>query len=109
MEKWPEIKPTVSGGVLPQWEHRDGTFKGGQARSVMRFLGLKYGYYPDDPLRAQECDMIVDGYYDVFGAGTDAAVGVNNDPSTCEAAREKYLKDVLPKFLTILEPFCARG
>ena len=53
--------------------------------------------------------MLVDGYYDVFAAGTDAAVGKNSDPSTIPECSKKYLEEVLPKFLAIIEPYCAKG
>lgn len=56
----------VQGGTLPQIEMPDGSMKGGATRAVMRLLGQTYGYYPQDPLEAQQCDMIVDGFQDLF-------------------------------------------
>lgn len=110
MQDWPAIKPTVEGNCLPQWQNlKEGWTKGGSARAVMRFLAMKYGYYPMDPNTAQMCDMLVDGYYDVFAAGTDAFFGKGNDPSTVPDCQKKYCEEVLPKFLAILEPLCAKG
>ena len=59
---WPKVKPGAPGNTIPQLEGYDGSLKGGSTKATMRFLGIKYGYYPDDALRAQECDMIVDAY-----------------------------------------------
>ena len=33
---------------------------------MLRFLGMKFGYYPEDPLQAYECDMLVDHHADVI-------------------------------------------
>ena len=38
----------------------------GQSNSMLRYLGMKYGYYPEDPLLAYNCDMICDSYNDIF-------------------------------------------
>lgn len=83
--------------------------KSGATRATVRYLGLKYGYYPEDPMRAQECDMIVDGFIDVFEVQREAIFGKGNDPSTAPEIQQKLFGEVYPKFLTILEPYCARG
>lgn len=80
--------------------------KGGSTRAAVRYLCLKYGYYPDDPMRAQECDMITDAYYDVFNQASNAIFG--KEGSTIPEEQEKYFT-ALDKFLTFLEPFAARG
>ena len=82
--------------------------KGGTTRAGVRYLGIKHGYYPMDPLRAQECDMIVDAYVDVFEALGDAGFGKGFDPSTIPETRPKFW-EMLDKFLAFLEPFCGRG
>ena len=55
--------------------------KGGSTRATFRYLAQKHGYYPMDPLRAQEADMIVDSYLDVFTLLGDAGVGKGFDAS----------------------------
>lgn len=79
---WPQFKSAVPGNSMPQLEGADGSLKGGSTKATVRYLGIKHGYYPDDPLRAQECDMIVDTYIDVFQSFSDAANGKGFDPST---------------------------
>ena len=50
---------------LPVLELQNGT-KMGQSNSILRYLGMKYGYYPEDPIASYKCDMICDEYFDVF-------------------------------------------
>ena len=99
----------MPGNGLPQLQGKDGVMKGGATRAAVRYLGLKYGYYPDDPMRAQECDMITDAYYDTFGPQGETVLGKGNDANTIPDCQKKYKDEVLPKFLTFLEPYCARG
>ena len=49
---WPHLKPLVCGGGLPQLECKDSSIKGGATKATVRYLGLCYGYYPDDPMQA---------------------------------------------------------
>lgn len=72
----------------------------------MRFAALKYGYYPDDPFQAQQNDMIVDAFADLFGPAFEACTGKDGDKVE---PRKKYFGELLPKFLTFLEPYCAKG
>ena len=46
---WPDCKSSLPGGGLPQLESKDGTLRGGSTRATARFLGMKYGYYPENP------------------------------------------------------------
>ena len=62
MEDWVNLKAAMPGGTLPGLETQDGAIKAGATRATSRFIALKYGYYPEDPMRAQECDMLVDGF-----------------------------------------------
>jgi hypothetical protein len=59
---WGMLKPMVPGQSLPLIEMQNGHLKGGATRATMRYLSLTYGYYPDDPMQAQQCDMIVDAF-----------------------------------------------
>ena len=82
--------------------------KGGATRAMVRYLGIKHGYYPMDPLRAQECDMIVDAFNDLFEIYGQAVFGKGNDESTFPETRPKFW-EALDKFLAFLEPFCGRS
>ena len=33
---------------------------------MLRFLGIKHGYYPEDPMMAYQNDFLTDMYYDFF-------------------------------------------
>ena len=64
--EWPELKSTMPGGQLPCLEFEDGK-KMGESVAITRYLGRRYGYYPTDPMKAFECDMLLDMYADVIG------------------------------------------
>ena len=61
---WPTVKPTMPNGVVPCLELADGT-KMGETVNVARYLGVKLGFYPEDPREAQRCDELVDAFKDV--------------------------------------------
>ena len=66
--------------------------KSGFAKAEIRYLALKYDYYPDDPFLAQQCDMITDTYSDVFEACAAAQFGKNFDSLTIKIQRKKFLE-----------------
>ena len=37
-----------------------------QSYAISRFVAVKLGYYPNDPLEAYECDQLMDGFEDVL-------------------------------------------
>jgi len=41
----------MAGGSMPNIEFKDGT-KMGNTNAIVRMLGAKHGYYPDDPMLA---------------------------------------------------------
>lgn len=47
-----KLKASMPGNGLPQLIGKDDVKKGGATRATVRYLALKYGYYPDDPMRA---------------------------------------------------------
>lgn len=105
---WGMLKPMAPGGSLPLLEMQNGHLKGGATRATMRYLSLTYGYYPDDPMQAQQCDMIVDAFQDIFNLSGDAAFGKGFDPNTIPDCKVKYYEK-LHSFLVFLEPYCAKG
>ena len=66
---WDNLKPSFNNMSLPILERPDGTYFN-QAKTVLRYLGVKYGYYPTDPVEAYEVDKVTDDYYDNFNTYT---------------------------------------
>ena len=64
-DKWPELKPSMPNQQVPCLEVNGK--KMGQSNSILRYLGMKLGYYPEDPIKAYECDMLCDAFADVQG------------------------------------------
>jgi hypothetical protein len=64
IKTWPMVKSSTPGGTLPLIEMQNGVLKGGATRATMRYLAHMYGYQPEDPMQAQQCDMIIDAYQD---------------------------------------------
>jgi len=54
-------------GVMPVLEINGKKYS--QLRSILRFLGKKYGYYPADPESQYEVDSVMDAAADVFAYG----------------------------------------
>ena len=50
---------------MPNLEYADGT-KIGATNAIMRMVGAKHGYYPEDPMKAYMNDFLSDMYYDYF-------------------------------------------
>lgn len=65
MNEWKDNKKSMPGKKVPILELEDGT-KLGQSISILRFLGKKHGYYPEDALEAHKCDYLIDCYGDKF-------------------------------------------
>ena len=58
-------------GQLPGLEWEDGTMMT-QTFSILRALGMKYGYYPTgDPTQMWLCDSTIDAVYDLFPKASD--------------------------------------
>lgn len=67
-KEWGNMKQNVPNKKLPILEVDDGMsqIKLGQSGAILRFLGKKQGYYPDDPIAAHKCDYLIDCYNDKF-------------------------------------------
>ena len=68
-EKLQELKASgvLEFGQVPMLETEDGKHLV-QSWSILRFLGRKYGYYPDDPETAWKVDSTIDAVEDYFNA-----------------------------------------
>lgn len=67
-KEWGNMKQNMPNKKVPVLELDDGMQKTklGQSGSILRFLGKKHGYYPEDPLAAHKCDYLIDCYNDKF-------------------------------------------
>ena len=99
--EWPALKPTMPNGQLPVLELANGK-KMGQSGAILRYLGMNHGYYPDDPLEAQECDEFMDGYADILAK----VYKPHFEPSVDTT---ELFSTVLPKYLDSIDAACAKG
>ena len=74
--------------------------------SILRFLGKKYGYYPEDPLEAHKVDYLIDCYNDKFlGIALNSAL----PPQLLESPFSIPSNKAIPEWLDFLEPYLAEG
>ena len=57
-DEFPAMKEQTPLGSVPMWEE-DG-FKMCQSSAILRMLGIRHGYYTDDPTQAWQIDSLVD-------------------------------------------------
>ena len=79
----------------------------GQTLAILRYLGMMYGYYPEDPDLAWECDALMDGYNDIIGKLYPPFFKKTEEEK--EAMYPEIFDKILPKFLDIIEPICERN
>lgn len=96
---WPGYKPETPFGQLPVLRHGDVTIAQGGA--INRYVGRLGGLYPEDPVEASECDMIMDGIMDMFGAIFAPKKAEGKDAKL--AAWKTVTDEVLPKYFGFLE------
>ena len=102
-DTWPSLKPTMVGGSVPNLEFEDGS-KMGSTNAMMRMVGAKYGYYPEDPMKAYQNDFLTDLYYDHF----DKFVNFLMAPPDKQAEQKDEQIDRIKKVLGYIEPFCGK-
>ena len=105
MEDWPNHKASMPNGQMPALEMKDGT-RLGQSNAIVRMLGCKYGYYPEDPLQAFKCDELCDTYLDIIGK---IYIPFFKPEDQREAMYPDIFDKILPNFLTRIDPLCAKG
>jgi len=106
----------MPGKKVPVLELGDGT-KIGQSVAILRFLGKKYGYYPEDPLEAHKCDYLIDCYNDKFlGIALNTALPdkvLNFKPPMLPGLEVKLPVPVpnkaIPQWIEFLEPYLKEG
>jgi len=105
MDDWKNHKASMPNGQLPALELKDGT-RVGQSNAIMRMLGMKYGYYPTDPMEAFKSDELSDYYLDIMGKVYPPFFKPEDQR---EAMYPEIFDNVLPKFLDLIDPHCAKG
>lgn len=98
-EDWSNWKEKMPNGVMPAIETTDGK-KMDETCAILRSLGMKYGYYPTDPMKAWECDAIIDGYMDII-AKTFAPLLASETEK--EGLIKELFEKIMPKFLGVCE------
>ena len=104
-EEWPQLKPSMPNGQVPCLEVNGK--KMGQSNSILRYIGMKLGYYPEDPMQAYESDMLSDAFADV-----QAKIYLphfENDPAVKKEKTDLVFETLVPNFLKVIEPICAKG
>merc|ERR1740138_1255673 len=95
----------MQGKKVPNLELSNGT-KIGQSVAILRFLGKKHGYYPEDPLEAHKVDYLIDCYNDKFlGIAINSALPVQ----LLEAPFPNPLSKAIPDWIDFLEPYLDNG
>ena len=100
-ESLPEFKTTgvLEFGQLPALEI-DGKFYA-QSIAILRFLGIKYGYYPEDAFEGWRVDSIIDSIQDLLSAYYKAAFAANEEEKKTNFG--SFLEGTLPKWLACIE------
>lgn len=105
MQEWRTNKKEMAGKKIPNLELDDGT-KIGQSVAILRYLGKKYGYYPEDPLEAHKVDYLIDCYNDKFlGIALNSALPLQLIESPFSIPSNK----AIPQWLDFLEPYLDNG
>ena len=97
---WPALKSSMPGGQMPCLELADGT-KLGQSMAILRFLGHRHGYYPQDAMEIYHVENILSLYDELIGTIYMPVIhswyGKGED--VIAEATDKIFTQSLPKFL----------
>ena len=106
-DAWGALKPTMPGQQVPCLELADGT-KMGQSTAILRYIGAKHGYYPNDPWLASKCDEYIEAAQDVYNEIAKPHFASENDRP---ALMEKYFGagGLMPTFCKALDSDFAKG
>merc|ERR1712051_375644 len=97
---WPAFKPETPLGGMPLWEE-DG-FTMCQNNAILRMLGVRLGYYPDNHLTAYHCDSIVDFCEDLIGPNTKFLFTGLGSGQCDVAAAPAFLEAVWDRLVSIV-------
>ena len=104
-DSWTEFKKVCPGGQMPTLILSDGTMMG-QSMSIVRFLGKKLGYYPQDAKEAYYVDAAVDTCNDHLKALMKPAF-MDNGEERNKAVEEAF--ESAEKLAVKLEVFLKEG
>ncbi len=88
MDEWPPIKPTITTGKVPALEIDGKEYN--QSKSIIGYLGRKFGFFGKDELEAMCIDMVIDTIddvvppWDVVFFSTNAEEKAKNTKHFCE-------------------------
>lgn len=102
-DTWPSLKAGMAGNSVPNIEYPDGT-KIGATNAMMRMVGAKHGYYPEDPMQAYQCDFLSDLYYDYFDKFVNFLMAPDKQ---ADGAADQIA--LVRKVMAFFEPFAAKG
>ena len=100
-DDWPAFKPETPMGSMPIWEE-DG-FQMVNAKAILRMLGIRLGYYTEDPNVAYKIDSLVeylDGLADIHSGYILPSI---QSGTFDESKGRDYIAAVWDKMLPILE------
>ena len=105
-DNWGAVKPTMPNQQIPCLELPGGK-KMGQSMAILRFVGMKHGYYPTDLLEAHKADELCDGYSDV--GGKVYKPHFMPEGAEKDAFIKEIFEKILPPFLKVAEAQCSLG
>lgn len=98
--QWKDKKEEMPGKKVPILELQDGS-KLGQSISILRYLGKKHGYYPEDALEAHKCDYLIDCF-------NDKAIGIALNLAQPEVLLKQNfnpISNAVPDWIEFLLPY----
>lgn len=96
--EWGALKPTMTGGSVPNWEEKG--VKMNETTAIGRYLGKKLGFYPTMAKQAWEVDCVSDFLYEKWGTLNGAAFTKKTDDETTKevmAATKDIIERVTAK------------
>lgn len=104
MAEWPAKKASFPNGVIPLVTCKDGT-KMHESLAILKFFGMKYGYYSTDPM----CIWLIEHHmmflYDRFDKFS--SIHFMQEDAKTENINQIFEKD-LPSIMDHFEPYCKK-
>ena len=72
-----------------------------QGASILRMLGKRYGYYPEDPIQAWRVDSTGDAMHDLMEKFI--SIKFQSDEEKKKAQQQDFLTNFFPKWLSVFE------
>jgi len=104
---WPNGKEECPFGQLPVLRHGDVTIA--HSFAVARYCARLAGSYPENPVEASICDMIMDECADIFNTAVKPYFLSKDDKERKDALWKKLVEEYLPKHYGYLERLLGDG